>query len=135
VHGESSAGAGYAAARLQVRDSLTNGDDRSCAAIARRLRLVEPGANRLPSRGNPIAPHFSEDFSHQIGAGFRLLQQTFCGKLGGGALRARRNDRCSNTHKHAVGQQLGRRYLFNRDLTGASVLKNLLHGVRSLSLS
>src|SRR5271166_3661661 len=121
--------AGDAVARLQVGDSISDGDDGSCAAVTRGLRLIEAAAHGLPCRENSIALHFANDFSHQIWPGSRLLQQTLAGKLGRSALGARRHYRCRDAHEHAVRQQLGCWDLRNRDLAGARVLKNLLHRV------
>jgi hypothetical protein len=60
VHSESGSGAGDAVAGLKVNDALADPNDRTRAAVAGALGLVETAAHRLNRRNDSIALDFAD---------------------------------------------------------------------------
>jgi hypothetical protein len=125
----SGTGAGNASSRLNIGDSITNGDHGAGAAVSGTLRLVQASSDGVNCRNNAIALDFCQDFSHQIGAGPSFLEQAFSRKLGRGTLRAGRNNRCGDAYENTTGQQLRGGNILDCYLARARVLKNLFHAV------
>jgi hypothetical protein len=83
---------------LNVRDTLTNRDDRSSAAVAWDLGLIKAAADRLHCGQNPIAPDLADDVPHQIWPCLRFLRQALPRKLERCALGASGNNRSSDLY-------------------------------------
>jgi hypothetical protein len=74
MHGETCSRAGNAIPGLNIGYPFTDSNDRSGAAVARTLRLIQPAANRLQGGNKSIPLNFIDHVANQIGPGLSFLQ-------------------------------------------------------------
>ena len=93
VDGVTCTGTGDSIADVDVGNTFANTNNRSRAAVTESAGLVETAANGGNGGKYSVTLHFADDFAHQVGAGFRFLQQILAGKFGRSAFRPGRNQR------------------------------------------
>ena len=114
-------------ADVEIGYTFPNPDDRSRTAVPQSVRQIEPAANCSDGREQTISPNLANDFANQIRAGVGLLPQVLAGKLAGGALGPRRNQRCRHPNQNASGKQFGSGHIQDRNLARTSLLEYLSH--------
>src|SRR5262245_28040719 len=82
------------------------------AAVAERLRRLEPRANGTLRFPDSVPPDLLEDLPDQVGASRRLRDERERGELGGGPLRPRAHQRSAGTHERVAGSWCRTRHLF-----------------------
>src|SRR5277367_6349316 len=94
-------GTGNPITEVKIGNAFPNSNNRSGAAVAQSIGLIETAANRGRRREHTVSPNFIEYFANQIRTGFRLLQQVLATEFTGGTLRASGNQRRRHPYQHA----------------------------------